>query len=321
MNLVFTDKPPQHWNELCHNHGDLFNTPHWHDVLSKGFGSKTLYGWDEATSTGVTITIFKAGPFRIGYLGFPVGGLVGSGTITSEIISGLKAADFPVKLHCIRMPVSAFASNTDLPLPSQVTPETAIEMLQEWRPEIDSKLYRDIKKAKHSPLRVVDANDTFQGGTIFNLYRDTIISHHGNMRYTLNYFCELINLAKTHSRFRCLLAMMDDKVAGFLVVACHHRTAYYLHSGTYPQFKLYTPSDLLLYKAIKWAKNQGMERYNMMASPPNQPSLIRYKEKWGGVTRQQKTYELALRPLQTMMFRVGAKFYEGMPIFRDKIHG
>lgn len=312
MNLVFTDKPPKLWGELCSQQGDLFNTPQWHAVLSKGFGSDALYGWNEASSTGVSITVFKAGPFRIGYLGFPVGGTVGNGTIRPDMILDLKDAHFPRVLHCLRIPVSAFASNIDLPLPFQMVPETTIENLQEWRPESDSKLYRDIKKARHSLLRVADATDPLQGGTIFSLYRDTVGRQRGNMRYTLNYFSELIKLAKINSRLRCLLAVKDDTVAGFLVVACHRRSAYYLHAGTQESFKQLCPSDLLLYEAITWAKEQGMERFNMMASPPNQVSLIRYKEKWGGITREQKTYELVLRSLETATFKASAYVYERM---------
>lgn len=318
MNFVFTDKPPLHWNELCRNHGDLFNTPEWHKVLSEGFGSRSLYGWDEASSTGVSITVFKAGPFRIGYLGFPVGGTMGNGTMSPDVILGLKDAHFPIGLHCIRTPLSAFASNIDLPLPFQMVPETTIENLQEWWPESDSKLYRDIKKARHSLLRVADATDPLQGGAIFSLYRDTVGRQRGNMRYTLNYFSELIKLAKTNSRLRCLLAIKDDIVAGFLVVACHHRSAYYLHAGTQESFKQLCPSDLLLYEAITWAKEQGMERFNMMASPPNQVSLIRYKEKWGGITRQQRTYDLVLQPFQTMIFRGVARVYQSLSGFQKR---
>lgn len=316
--FVFTQEPPSYWSELCSQQGDLFNTPQWHTVLSKGFGSDALYGWNEASSTGVSITVFKAGPFRIGYLGFPVGGAMGNGTITPDVILDLKEAQFPGTIHCLRIPVSAFAENVDLTLLSQMVPETAIEELQDWRPETDSKLYRDIKKAGHSLLRVADATDPLQGGAIFSLYRDTVGRQRGNMRYTLNYFSELIKLAKTNSRLRCLLAIKDDIVAGFLVVACHHRSAYYLHAGTQESFKQLCPSDLLLHEAITWAKEQGMERFNMMASPPNQVSLMRYKEKWGGITRQQRTYDLVLQPFQTMIFRGVARIYQSLSGFQKR---
>ena len=60
-----------------------------------------------------------------------------------------------------------------------------------------------------------------------------------------------------------------------------------------------------IYKLI--TQNQGMECFNFMASPVNQPSLIRYKEKWGGVTRQLRVYEIPLRRLNSLLFKNASK--------------
>lgn len=300
--LVFTQEPPPHWNELCSRHGDLFNTPEWHRVLSDGFGSETLYGWDVAASTGLSITVFKAGPFRIGYLGFPVGGTIGNGAITSAILADLKSAHFPTKLHCIRMPMSVFGSYADLPLPSHTTPETAIECLQAWNPEELKKVRRIINKKERSHLRITEASESLQGAFIFHLYRETIDRHQGSMRYTEGYFQALVDFSAKHPGLRCLVATLDTLIVGFLVIACQGKVAYYLHGGINHDFKRYYPSDMLFLEAISWAKKQGMEQFNMMASPLNQKSLVRYKEKWGGVTRPQQTYELALSPFMGALF-------------------
>lgn len=130
------------------------------------------------------------------------------------------------------------------------------------------------------------------------------------MRYTEKYFQALIGLSKTHSNLRCVLAMSDGEIVGFLVVGLHQKTAYDLHCCMNLQFRRYKPSDFLTAFAISWAKGQGMERYNLGSSPLKQASLVAYKEKWGGVTREQKTYELALRPVQAAMFNVSARLYE-----------
>ena len=74
---VFTLTPPQYWDSLCLESDDLFNRVEWHNVLSRGFGCETIYGWDRENRSGMSITIFKAGPFKVGYIGFPVGGMLG----------------------------------------------------------------------------------------------------------------------------------------------------------------------------------------------------------------------------------------------------
>lgn len=310
--FIFTEEPPKHWSELCTSHGDLFNSAEWHEVLSQGFGSKTLYGWNKRDSTGITITVFKAGPFRVGYIGFPVGGPVGSRIETPDEMMSLKKVHFPSALHAVRILASAFRDDLSLALPVQLNPETAIEMLDEWKPDVDRKLRQDMNKAGRSPIKVVDAADMISAERIFRIYKETVSRHRGNMRYNKSYFNALLDLSKVCEKLRCLVAILDDKIVGFEVVACHGETGYSLHGCTNPAFKRYSPSDLLTYEAITWAKQQGMKCYNLMASPIDQGSLVKYKEKWGGVTRQQKTYNLVLRPMQATMFNVFAGVYQGM---------
>jgi hypothetical protein len=309
--ILFTENPPSHWSELCSQNGDIFNAPEWHAVLSKGFGSKTLYGWDESNSTGLTITIFKAGPFRIGYLAFPVGGGIPGEAISPHIIEVMRSSDLNKTIHLLRIPASAFVQKEVLSCPSQSTLETAIEGLQGWDlTALSHNLQKAVKRAGRSPLKIVDAVNSSQGSVLFQLYKDTVKRHGGNMRYTEKYFQTLIELSKTHSGLRCVLAMSGGDIVGFLAVALHHDTAYDLHCCMNLSFRRDNPSDLLTSYAISWAKGEGMERYNLGSSPLQQASLVAYKEKWGGVTRELKTYELALRPLQASMFNTSAKLYE-----------
>ena len=309
--ILFTDNPPPQWNELCSQNGDIFNAPEWHAVLSKGFGSKTLYGWDESTSTGLTVTIFKAGPFRIGYLAFPVGGGLPAEAISPHLIEVIRDSGLNKALHLLRMPASAFVQKEILSCPSQTTMETAIESLQEWDlAELSHNLQKAVKRAGRSPLEIADAVDPSQGRVLFQLYKDTIKRHGGNMRYTEKYFQALIELSKTHSNLRCVLAMSGGEIAGFLAVGFHQNTAYDLHCCMNLPFRRYNPSDFLTSFSISWAKDEGMERYNLGSSPLQQASLVAYKEKWGGVTREQKTYELALRPVPAAIFNVSARIYE-----------
>jgi lipid II:glycine glycyltransferase (peptidoglycan interpeptide bridge formation enzyme) len=194
--------------------------------------------------------------------------------------------------------------------------ETAIESLQEWDlTELSHNLQKAVKRAGRSPLEIVDAVNPSQGSVLFQFYKATVKRHGGDMRYTEKYFQALIELSKAHSNLRCVLAISGGEIAGFLVVVLHQNTAYDLHCCMNQQFRRYNPSDFLTSYSISWAKGEGMERYNLGPSPLEQASLVAYKEKWGGVTRQQKTYELALRPMQTVIFKTAASLYQRMPNF------
>jgi lipid II:glycine glycyltransferase (peptidoglycan interpeptide bridge formation enzyme) len=315
--FIFTTAPKSHWHQLCVSEGNLFHSLEWQTVLKKAFNSQPIYGWNAETETGVAISIFKVGPFRIGYVGFPVGGMLGKQPLDNKTIMALQTAPLPTALHLLRLPTSAFDDNgMVLNLNSITTPETAIVDLQRWQLSQLPKLNRDIKKANRSQLKLIDASLLSSHGKIcHHLYKDTMRRHDGNLRYNLNYFNALIELSHTQTNLRCLLAFLDDKIGGFIVVALHGETAYYLHGAMNQALRRFGASDRLLYEAIMWAKEKKINHFNLMASPIDQPSLIRYKEKWGGITKEQKNYELPFKLWHVKAFKGGMWFYNHLNKF------
>lgn len=305
----FSLEPPRHWEQHCVEHGALFHTPVWQSLLERAFGSQTIYGWQPAAEIGFALSVFGAGPFRIGYLGFPVGGTIGTTTLDYDTVMGWKAAYFPVPVHCLRVPVSGFAAGPALALPRAQTPETAILALGNWEVGKFPKLRRDIHKARRSPTVIRELTDPLLGDTFHRLYRATVTRHGGQLRYNEPYFRGLIELSREHRGLRCLTAMLDEEVAGFVVVALHGKTAYYLHGASDTALMRYGASDLLLHEAIMWAKTQSADCFNLMTSPREQASLIRYKEKWGGQTRAHTTYTLPIRGLVCAGFRALERIY------------
>lgn len=300
----FSLDPPAHWQEICTARGALFHAPSWQRLLETAFKSVSIYGWDPGTEIGFAISVFKAGPFRIGYLGFPAGGIVGPTPFQSETITGWDTARFPARLDCLRLPVSGFAPAATLRLPASENPETAIVALQQWEPQDLPKLRRDLNKARRSPIIVEHATEPTLGKTFEQLYRATVTRHGGQIRYNEKYFSLLIELSRNHPGLRCFVAKHGNNIAGFTVAALHGENAYYLHGAGHPDFIHYGTSDLLLHDTITWAKTQSARCFNMMASPPGQTTLIRYKEKWGAETRCHKTYTLPLRTLAYTGFRI-----------------
>ncbi len=307
--FTFTLEPPIQWDSHCNSNRTLFHCTAWQNLLKNAFGSQSMYGWHPTAGTGLAITVFKAGPFRIGYTGFPIGGTASGEALTPEMIVDLRKTQLPLRLHCLRLPVSSFSNGPHLDLAAQENPETAILGLQEWGIEKLPKLRRDIKKARSSHLQISDAVSPDQGDTLHRLYHDTVRRHRGELRYNASYFSSLINLAQTHRGVRCLLAKLDEEVAGFIVIAFHGRTAYYLHGAASPTLRHLSPSDLLLHEAINWAKSNEMTCFNMMPSPNDQPTLVRYKEKWNGTTAFHRTHELDLAPFYARTFRAAAFVY------------
>ena len=305
----FSEQRPDHWDFSCARAASLFQSGDWLQLLAECFRSKTVYAFDQAQASGSAITLFRAGPFRIGYLGFPLGRLLGNGALRSELLDQMAtglAAQAPV---CVRIPSSAFAESDELQLPSVITPETAIPELQHWgHHALSTNIRRDLKKAAGAGLELADAESADDGARLYQIYAATIKRHKGSLRYNARYFSRLIELAATRQDLRVITARKHREIAGFLVLAIDGDTAYYLHGGTNFELPNYHSAPLLFEAAIDAAKNLGLRCFNFMSSPADQPSLVQYKEKWGGITRQHKTYVLALRPAY-QLFKAAEKVY------------
>lgn len=307
VDFNFSSTRPSCWASLCDANGAFFGSGAWQDLLQKSFDCRTIYAFNSIE--GFAITVFRGGPFTVGYLGFPIGGSIGLGDAKLDVVAVLKSAHFGDRPTCVRIPCSTFDQHADLNLPYESNPETIIRNLQSWKLEsVTKNLRRDIKKAERSGLVISKPESSGVGADLFKIYSHTVSKHGGVLRYNIDYFVELIKLANVDPRLSVLTATHGAEIAGFVVTASHGDTAYYLHGGASAEYRKNSPSDLLLNRAIHDAQQDGRRQYSLMASPPGQPTLVRYKEKWGGTTHELRTYTVALRP-SYLLFKIAERAY------------
>jgi hypothetical protein len=285
----FLESAPPGWESFCQRSNAVFGSAAWQKILASSFGARTLYAWNG--QSGGAITVFKAGPFSVGYLGFPAGSIAFERGLPAAIVSQLEESRRLYGLTCIRIPVSEFADNEDLGINFVSNPETAITALQQWDlMGVSKNLRRDLRKAGKSDVVVRQTTDTSLGPLFYDIYESTVKHHGGSLRYNCNYFSAVLGLAAENSAVQCFIAELADEVIGFAVVVNHGDAAFYLHGGATLASRKLSPSDLILAQAITQARSNGLSLFNCMASPPDQPTLVRYKEKWGAETRTIKTY-------------------------------
>lgn len=290
MTTIATQPPPE-WAGICEARGLLFHSPDWQAVLEQGFNARSLYVWDADIGDGAAVTDFRAGPFRIGYLGFPFGGTLCDKAHPEQLVTALRQAAGISRPAALRIPVSAFSSSLAPAGNAVATPETAIADLQSWRlDKLSGNMQRDVRQAQRSDLEIAEVCNPDDGAELFNLYKETVQRHDGALRYTEVYFGRLIELAMRHPNVRVLVARIDNQVAAFTVFVRHGPTALYLHGATNRALRKHQPAALLLNDGITWAQSEGCSVFNLLSSPPGQDSLVRYKERWGGETREQRTY-------------------------------
>ncbi|MGR9091236.1 MAG: GNAT family N-acetyltransferase [Gammaproteobacteria bacterium] len=307
--FFFSRTASPQYNELCDRDGALFHTARWQAMLERSFGVRSQYFWNGRVNCGGATSEFKAGPFRVGYIGFPVGGALGQDALDIEELRESWRQDGKGTPTCLRLPVSAFTDTPDLPFRFDATPETAVCDLQNWDlSKVSKKLRRDIKKAQRSRYALGELHDPHLAPRLFDMYRQTVDAHDGAMRYNETYFRELVGMAEEHPGLSVLVARLEDDIAGFVVMAYHRSVAYYLHGGSDPRFRHLSPSDILLNAAIHQARDDHCVVFNFMSSPKAQPSLVRYKEKWGAETREHRTYTVGMKP-SYVVFRIAEAAY------------
>ncbi|MDH3314810.1 MAG: GNAT family N-acetyltransferase [Gammaproteobacteria bacterium] len=289
--LLISPASPRGWEQKCEECDDLFHSSAWQRVLSEGFRCSSVYLWNAQIKTGCALPVFPKGPVRIGYLGFPAGGGIGSLAAPASIVEALSGLSFGRHIDAIRVPISGFGPPALAQHRAVSVPETAIVDLPNWEAEsLPSAIHRNLKKFERSELELRACDDADRDAECYHrLYLATIERHRGRRRYNRGYFRALLALSLTSDRLRCTGAYAGNKLAAFLVAASSGRTVFYLHGASHPRYTQARPSDALFQNAILWAKKIGAEQFNMMASPASQPGLVRFKEKWGGTTRQHRT--------------------------------
>lgn len=301
-------EPPSFWTGLCLQANSIFHTPAWQAMLKRAFSVQPLYLYQPEAEIAWAVTVFKAGPFRVGYVGFPAGQAL-NGALTDTMAQSLQQATWPYRLDLLRLNSSLFVESMNLVVPYKAALETVLP-LENWsRNDLPARVRRDVRQAEKSGVLVKEA--TKDADVFFtNLYQKTVRRHGGSIRYTRTYFRELLKMTATRSQLRAWIAILADKPIAFLVAVHDGKTVFYLHGAFDWEYRRHQASDLLFYNAINWAKERGATQFNMMSSPVSQPSLVEYKEKWGGVTSELRTYDWSFNPITRHLLRYAMRGYD-----------
>lgn len=270
----------------------LIESEQWADVLAHGFGARRMTaGDDSCASSGWTV--FSRYGVSVGYANFPIG--------YDDRDSAPRALSCPDVLAQAGMDVARFSSvsraepaclerfwRCDLP-------ETCIEDVGAWQETaLASSVRKKISKSLAAGVAVRDAR-SMDSELLYDMYADTISRNRGSMRYTRRYFDALTDLASRDSRLS--IGMVHSRhvdPCGFIVVAHCGIVSYYLHGGFLAQAAAQRPGYVAMAWAIRRSQEVGSRRFNMLTSPADQPSLVAYKESFGGQTYPRRYYERAL---------------------------
>ncbi len=258
---------------------DLLGDP-WRLAIERGLGAPTVRVADNV----VPMPIFRVGPVRVAYAGFPIG-IDGSALDAAREIAARQRASV---LRVIRSADDPPLSGT---LHRYIQPSVLIDDLAGWSPMAHEKARRTRNRRRRSEVNV-RASDDADFDAIWTLYRHTVERYGGSVRYSPGYFRFLANAG-------VLVAEAAGRVIGFVASGRVGHRAFYLHGAHDPHAKALYPSDLLFLEMIEQAQVAGASSFDFLPSPSGQPRLHAYKQSWGGRHRDVATDDVPLNTLGT----------------------
>lgn len=262
-----------------------FDGEDWGRVLEIGLNVKRFYLWDFDLKTGISLSVFKKGPFRMGYLGFPICVMHWQDKRRYSLNRMLEAiSQMPGKPQLMRMAISPFSGLVSTRKKGKIatTTETCIVDLNDWSAFGTKKRKKDSRHANRhcSDLQLVRKAS---GSELYELYLRAIDRNSGAVRYSQQYFNELSD--RLGGNKVKMFGLKDDRALLSMIITVRHADAvYYLHGGSVPEVMSRGASDFLMQMAIEDAQDTCANSFNFLSSPNDQAGLIKFKEKWGGIS-------------------------------------
>lgn len=208
MSARWTPHTPGGWEAHCRQNRLLFLSAAWGDALWAGFRSQPLYAVDEHGAKGTLLRVFPAGPFRIGYLGFPIA--VAAGTQSwAQWVEQIRSGTYESRVDQVRMVCSAFSEQPKGLASGPATVETRIPSLPDWSLDsVKSSVRYEIRKAAKRGITIDWLTDPRDMRSAYEFYAQTLQRYGGTKRYTPAYFDALGHLSLRSDLVRISLPIM-----------------------------------------------------------------------------------------------------------------
>ena len=161
---------------------------------------------------------------------------------------------------------------------------------------------RNIKKAQNQGVEVV-ASDSEKDLESFYEMHALAGKRAGFIPHSFSYFGSFLKVFGVFGKAKVFLAIFEGKPVAGVFVVVHGDTAYALGAGSREEVWQVRPNDILHWKAMEWACNNGLSYYHMgyvSEPPPTEGSdgwgLWRWKREWNGILEKVYVYHKVLMP-------------------------
>jgi GNAT superfamily N-acetyltransferase len=257
--------------------GRFFSSRSWAGVV-EGLGCDCALAWNERRNLGAVVPVFRRLGLRVGFLGFPIFRDAPSPDPSADAAAELALA------HSLRLDILRTNSAAPGAQPARGgvrQPDAWIGDLAAWSESGDKRRARDVAYAHRATRDVLVNASRVDPAQMHRLYAETVRGHGGKLRYTGEYFRRLVASAGADQPLQVFHGhAASGELLGFAVLAVDGDTGHYLHAAISGPARSMGLSDLLLSSLVAAAKQRGLRRFNLMASPPEQAGLLKFKRKW-----------------------------------------
>lgn len=238
--------------------------------------------------------LFRRGPVVAAYPRFPLGLMLDDKDLLTALQD--KGIGFPAsRVDMLRLSAPDLMLDQTKPVRGVALQETRIDQLQLWSAErLSANVRRKFRQARELRMAPAVATD---GPILHRLYCLSLARQNGVPKYPARYFTALCSLGSDAPLSVGKAVTTNGTTAAFVVVGHELQCSYYLHGGYDERFSRLRPGYLTMRWAIERSMERGATAFDLMASPNDQPSLVAYKEGFGGLTRIRWHWDVSLTVL------------------------
>ncbi len=148
-----------------------------------------------------------------------------------------------------------------------------------------SSIQRKIKKAQKNNITIIRGS-TKKHCDVFSSLQSKTRQRQGSPAYPEDFFVNMYRELYPEERFHMFLACMDGKPVAGTIFLHYKTTAIYGYGASDNNRKAWKlgVNQAVMWAAIKDAFQKKMAKVDFGISPPHNPDLLSYKQKWGAIS-------------------------------------
>jgi hypothetical protein len=316
MELKVLESPGQEWDEFASRYTDLiFYQSVWSEVLKEGLGGQPLYfclkerGEIIAGLPGVLLN-FRI--LKILYASIPYGNLIGEREYFSSFMEILENEFRKRKIDQVRVTESPFSKSQPPGSYQSVSAKCTLLDLRGFNKEqiwegYKKNIRRDVRKAQKNRIMIRSAGSREGVNTFYRLYLASMERNKAMAKYSLHWFETLYEILTKKEMGAVLIAELNGVAIAGVVLIYSASSTHYFHNGSQYEFLKFCPNELLVHSSIENAVEKRISFFDFMGSDPHDLSLLRFKEKWGGQSKDVCTYVKEYHPFRCKVWEWGKR--------------